>query len=35
MWCTIQDNFMLCVVSVVIAMVIGADIGMYDNCQMC
>jgi hypothetical protein len=30
MWCTIQGIFMLCVVSVVIAVVIGADVGTHD-----
>jgi hypothetical protein len=31
MWCTIQDIFMLCVVSVVTMMVISIDIGVHDN----
>ncbi len=31
MWCTIQVIFMLCVVIVVIAMVIGANIRTHDN----
>jgi hypothetical protein len=31
MWCTIQNIFMLCVVSVVTMMVIGAKIGAHDR----
>ncbi len=34
-WFTIKGIFMLCIVSVVVMMVIGVDIGMHNSCQTC